>query len=71
MFLIHNVLYTTLVDAAAVSSRCPECLQRAHEGHEILLLRFGQLRSQHEVEELDRILERQQPPIVQVRRASP
>jgi hypothetical protein len=33
--------------------------QRAQEGHQILLLRCGQLVGEDEVEELDRVLERQ------------
>jgi hypothetical protein len=37
--------------------------------HQVLLLFLGELRFQVQVEELDRILQRQEPAVVQVRRA--
>jgi hypothetical protein len=42
--------------------------QRAQEGDQILLLRRGQLVGEDEVEELDRVLERQQAAVVQIGR---
>ena len=38
-----------------------------HEGHQLALLLAGQLRLQNEVEELDRVFQGQQAPIVEVR----
>jgi hypothetical protein len=43
-------------------------LEGSEEGHEVLLLRRGQLRSEHEVEELHRVVEGEEPSVVQVRR---
>jgi hypothetical protein len=43
-------------------------LQRAHERDEIGLLLFSQLGLEHDVEELDRVVQREQPLIVQVGR---
>src|SRR5688572_2114394 len=43
-------------------------LQGLEEGHEVLLLRLGQLRLQDQVEERDRVVEREQAPVVQVGR---
>src|SRR3981189_1054465 len=40
--------------------------ERAQEGHQILLLRRGQLVGEDEVEELDRVLEREEPTIVEI-----
>src|SRR5947207_15980613 len=42
--------------------------ESAQEGHQILLLRRGQLVGEDEVEELDRILEREEPTIVEIGR---
>src|SRR5216684_2200248 len=43
-------------------------LQRPHECHQVLFLRVGQLRLQHQIEELDGVVERQKAPVVQVGR---
>src|SRR5947207_5174430 len=42
--------------------------ESAQEGHQVLLLRRGQLVGEDEVEELDRILEREEPTIVEIGR---
>jgi hypothetical protein len=41
-------------------------LQGQHVGHEIVLLLLRQLHAEHDVEELHRVGERQQSPIMQV-----
>src|SRR6266852_9601250 len=41
-------------------------LERPHERHQVLLLLVGELGLQHDIEELDGVFEREQPPIVQV-----
>jgi hypothetical protein len=43
-------------------------LQGGHKGHQVFLLWLAELQLQHQVKELDRIVERQQAVIVQVRR---
>src|SRR4029453_6202879 len=43
-------------------------LERAQERHEIDLLLVRELHREHEIEELDRVLEREQPVVVQVGR---
>jgi len=43
-------------------------LQDAHEGDQILLFLGSQIQLQDEIEELDRIFEREQPAVVQIRR---
>ena len=47
----------------------PHALKLAHVRDEVGLLLLAQLRAQHEVEELDGVLQRQQATIVKVRRA--
>jgi hypothetical protein len=42
--------------------------QDAQVRHQVLLLLRGQLGAEHEVEELDRVLQREQAPVVQIRR---
>jgi len=42
--------------------------ERAQELDEVVLLLAGQFRAEHQVEELDRIVECQKAPVVQVRR---
>ena len=54
--------------AAATMRRASE---PPHERDEVPLLLVGELEPEDEVEELDRVLERQQPAVVQVRRANP
>ena len=43
-------------------------LQGGHKGHQVVLLWLAELELQHQVKELDRIVERQQAVIVKVRR---
>ena len=43
-------------------------LEGPHERHQVLLFLGGQLEPQHQVEELDRVLEGQQAAVVQVGR---
>jgi hypothetical protein len=40
----------------------------SHEGHEIALFLLVEVDARHEIEELDGVLQRQQSPVVQVRR---
>src|SRR5437773_3048739 len=44
-------------------------LQGSHERHQVLLLALAELQVEKDVEELDGVLERRQPAVVQVRRA--
>src|SRR5690606_23926291 len=44
-------------------------LQNTQEGDEIRLLLLAQFQLQHQVEELNRVFQRQQAPVVEVRRA--
>jgi hypothetical protein len=49
----------------------PECkrtLERSQKRHQILLFLRRQFGPEHEIEELDRIVERQQAPVMQIRR---
>src|SRR2546425_13072593 len=58
-------------NAAGCPVRAPRLtlyLERAQEGQEVLLLLLGQASAHDEVEELDRVVEGQQPPVVQVGR---
>jgi hypothetical protein len=57
--------------AAVVRGRDVEAPRRsegAKERDQIALLLAGQFRAEHQIEELDRIIERQQAPVVQVGR---
>ena len=46
----------------------PRRSERAKELNQIPLLLAGQLGAEHQIEELDRIIERQQAPVVQIGR---
>ena len=49
----------------------PFTSQLPQERHQVRLLLLGQLHFQDQVEELDRVLQRQQAAVVEVRRATP
>jgi hypothetical protein len=51
-----------------IGCRCNMTLERAHERDDVTLLSARELQSEHQVEELDRVVERQQAVVVQVRR---
>jgi hypothetical protein len=61
----HNQNEPVLIQIAALQSLLSE---GAKERDQIALLLAGQFRAEHQIEELDRIIESQQAPIVQVGR---
>src|SRR5258708_10568937 len=61
----HNQNERVLIQIVALQPRLSE---GAKERDQIALLLAGQFRAEHQIKELDRIIERQQAPVVQVGR---